>query len=586
MGAPPDPELTRKGQLAGVENAMQSLGADPESLAFQGGKLGGEIAGTAGVPVASAARFAYPLRIPLNALSGATAAGMVDPESMGTGAMIGGGLTAIGAPIAAAGKQLYNQVLSPAMNLLPWNKAGAQNIVRNHLANLVGEKHLPATIAAADRAKPFLHGYPMRLDEAMVRPRINPVTGAEELAFLPGGSPLAAMTKIEAAQPGGASAIFGELQDKQNLAIQAAEKARNLITAPMREAALSNANVAGTVGQKLAAKQKVLEDIATSRVEDVRRFSAAGDRAGGRAATTASPVVEGRILGYLNNKPIRERITAGNVLVPGRYTHMGELEKKAGEVAGEAADASLKIGEAARFNKYQLDSLAAHGYYPLTSDSVQASIRALKSKSGNKANTTLQKAMNEISDTLKSVTDSTGIVDANELYTIRKLEAGNVIEKYARENATWDKAFTSGLLKDVQHAIDDAVEQSGGSGWKNYLSEYAKRSKAIDLTVARRELAAKPPQPTSISGGRDVAGDITPQVANMLSRPVMMSNWTLRLLGKAKEPAVDEALARILTNPQEYSRVMRTLKPLAQTQIVQLLGAARNPLIAVSASQE
>ena len=477
-----------KGYVAGVPNrraemtnALQSLGAEPESMAFQGGQLGGEIAGTLGVPFASAQKMSYIPRIGANALSGAAAAGMIDPESMGTGAMIGGGLTAIGAPIAAAGKHLYNQILSPAMNLLPWNKAGAQNIVRNHLANLVGEKQLPATIAAADRARPFVPGYPQNLDEAMTSLKMNPVTRKLELAFLPEGSPLSAMQKIEAAQPGGASAIFGQREGAQKLALEAAEQARNVAAKPLRDTSMRSANMAGGV----------------------------------------------------DSGPISAKIQS-MMAQPENY--------------GAPAVKDVLSGI-----KSDLDDIIAMG--------------------------------------------QGGRVDAEAIYAMRK-DLGKKIQSIANsKNITFDKGITARLADDIQSTIDqelnNAVRASGipdvSQGmtvYDKYMKDFAKSSEKIRLTKEAKELAASPPQKTSISGGRDVAGDITPQVANMLSRPVMMSNWTLRLLGKAKEPAVDEALARILTNPQEYSRVMRTLKPLAQTQIVQLLGAARNPLIAVSASQE
>jgi len=103
------------------------LGADPESLAYQAGKIGTEVAGTAGVggAFAKAAQAsggpqvlvnalrtagmssgrtpgvqqavaqraaAYGTRLGAGALTGAASAGLVNPEDAGTGAMIGGAL--------------------------------------------------------------------------------------------------------------------------------------------------------------------------------------------------------------------------------------------------------------------------------------------------------------------------------------------------------------------------------------------------------------------------------------------------------------------------------------------------------------
>lgn len=119
---------------AAMDAALGNLGAETDSLLYKGGKLAGEVAGTAGagsalaIPVRAAAATRYgagiePLltgaaqalqtggfrvgdlagtgagmaaRVAGGALSGGAAAGLVNPEDAGTGALIGGGL-----PIAA-----------------------------------------------------------------------------------------------------------------------------------------------------------------------------------------------------------------------------------------------------------------------------------------------------------------------------------------------------------------------------------------------------------------------------------------------------------------------------------------------------
>lgn len=110
---------------AGIDSGLQSLGAEPDSLLYQGGKLTGEIAGTAGVPgilakgaqglgaapkiIESLASGGFKLggapaataletitnaalRTGGGAAVGAASAGMVNPEDSGTGAVIGGAM--------------------------------------------------------------------------------------------------------------------------------------------------------------------------------------------------------------------------------------------------------------------------------------------------------------------------------------------------------------------------------------------------------------------------------------------------------------------------------------------------------------
>jgi hypothetical protein len=94
--------------------ALRTMGADTDSLAFQAGKLGGEIAGTAGVGGAVANTLArapgvaaaapnllnairtagmaggsMPVRMAGGAINGLASAGLVDPEQAVTGAVVG-----------------------------------------------------------------------------------------------------------------------------------------------------------------------------------------------------------------------------------------------------------------------------------------------------------------------------------------------------------------------------------------------------------------------------------------------------------------------------------------------------------------
>lgn len=102
-----------------MTEALKSMGADPESLAFQAGKIGAEVAGTAGAGgvlargigavspgatgLATALRsggMAGPglaSRIAGGTATGAASAGMINPEDTGTGALIGGALPIAGA---------------------------------------------------------------------------------------------------------------------------------------------------------------------------------------------------------------------------------------------------------------------------------------------------------------------------------------------------------------------------------------------------------------------------------------------------------------------------------------------------------
>lgn len=120
--------IGRRDRRAAMDGGLQELGAEPDSLAYKGGKLAAEVAGTAGVGgalakgaaaipgVASAAPTllralatggmssaggGMATRTLGGALSGAATAGLIDPSTAGEGAVLGA-LMPVGVKAAAA----------------------------------------------------------------------------------------------------------------------------------------------------------------------------------------------------------------------------------------------------------------------------------------------------------------------------------------------------------------------------------------------------------------------------------------------------------------------------------------------------
>ena len=180
---------------------------------------------------------------------------------------------------------------------------------------------------------------------------------------------------------------------------------------------------------------------------------------------------------------------------------------------------------------------------------ITGSIDAMASKPGPRASEVVQKVLTETKEKLLKSTDAGGKIDARDLYTIRK-EVGNTIEKFAKETSTWDKKLTAGLQRDVQRTIDDAIEASGGTGWKDYLNEYARRSQMIDAFKQRILKAAKPAQRTELGGGVNVAEEMRLKAPQLLSRPMMATNFILKKLGQGVEEKIDPEAARRYLNPE------------------------------------
>jgi predicted butyrate kinase (DUF1464 family) len=122
----------------GIEEGLKSLGADQSSLAYQGGKIASEIAGTAGAGGAIAkglkvASYAPALatalesggmastkmipRLAGGAISGGAQAGLVDPNSAEMGAAVGAGIPMLG-KVAMKGVNAFTGNVSPEVSAL------------------------------------------------------------------------------------------------------------------------------------------------------------------------------------------------------------------------------------------------------------------------------------------------------------------------------------------------------------------------------------------------------------------------------------------------------------------------------------
>lgn len=253
------------------------------------------------------------------------------------------------------------------------------------------------------------------------------------------------------------------------------KEALTQVTTPMRETELAAANT-GKYKQRLERQATTLGEIASSKVDDVRRFTAARDRlatAGAEkgAAKTGMPT-------------------------PNKYTLEGEMSDAAERVATKAAEDSLKYGEGARFAQARADSLAAHGLKPLDTDGI---IRDISGKLNNPklgVSDINRKVLTAVSNKIKEWTARNGgVIDANALYEIRKNTVNEVIEGLGGDPKASAKRAAS-LLAETKPLIDDAIVKAGGTGWKDYLDTFSHGMDVINqrkMAQVARDLYKKSP---------------------------------------------------------------------------------------------
>jgi hypothetical protein len=247
---------------------------------------------------------------------------------------------------------------------------------------------------------------------------------------------------------------------------EAKQELRNRLI-PQLEIEMEAANAAGQLKPVLEAQAERMGTVAASKVDDVRRMTAAADRLPRMGA---------------------ERGAAERGLpTPPRYTYEGELAERAAQVADNAAKGSLIFGEASRFATAAANSLEAHGLKPLKIDKVTGYIDNLladpKLAPGSRD---LVRLLNMTKNDLVKWTNSGGVIDAWAIDMIRKNLNANA-RKIAGADPTAQKELAAKVNQSVVPVIVDAVEAAGGTGYRAYLDAYSKGLKA----VGEKKLSAK-----------------------------------------------------------------------------------------------
>ena len=254
----------------------------------------------------------------------------------------------------------------------------------------------------------------------------------------------------------------GADQTAARMAREELQKELNKKLVPVLTQEMGAANIAGQLAPKLSAEAQGMREAAAGKVEDVRRMTAAAERARG---TQEYPV------------PGMPRVST-------QITYRGDLANAAEKVAEDAAQGSLILGEGARFKDAALQSLEAHGLRPLTAQSVQTAIvNRLRDPKLAPGNRDLANALTRVSEDIAQWTNANGVIDAWALDTIRKNSINAYINSLpVASDPKVARKLAAQITEQIRPILIDAVEQAGGTGYRQYLTNYAKGMQAIGQT--------------------------------------------------------------------------------------------------------
>lgn len=241
---------------------------------------------------------------------------------------------------------------------------------------------------------------------------------------------------------------------------EAAKENVRAITTPMRDTALNRANLGKEV-TRLENMSAELGEQAAAKVQEVRRLMELGDIANASARLSL----------------IKRDLPVGLT----KYTYSGELAEKAfGEWSNKAAQASLDLGQGARFADEAAGALRSAGIKPLEGQPLVRSLKAASSNPEFAGNDVLLGAVNNVADDIAKWTSSGGIIDARALDAIRKNSVNAAIQQLRPGmDATSQRNLAAGVLSRVKPVIDDAIEAAGGTGYRDYLKQHAQMSQKI-----------------------------------------------------------------------------------------------------------
>jgi hypothetical protein len=264
---------------------------------------------------------------------------------------------------------------------------------------------------------------------------------------------------------------------------EAAKNALNTVTGPLRETALNRANLGKAVAEYEAQAGKLSAE-AAGKVADVRRLIELGDVA---AAAARLETIKAGLPASSRFAPAKSQAGFSDDFAA-KFTYPGKLAQMSDEWATGAANASLDLGQGARFAQGAADAMRSVGIKPLEGGKIADTVRNVANNPEFAGNDILIGAVKNVADDIAKWTSSGGIIDAKALDAIRKNSVNAAIQQLRPGmDATAQRNLAASVMNDIKPTLIDAIEQAGGTGYRQYLADYSKGMQKI----AEKKLAGK-----------------------------------------------------------------------------------------------
>lgn len=328
-----------------------------------------------------------------------------------------------------------------------------------------------------------------------------------------------------------AQAAGGGTATERRAAAELGRRGVSEATGPAREAALSRANVAGAV------------------VPQVEQLAAAA-RARADELTASGFVPRMRGLETRSREQLDAVFQNPEFFTQSRpVVRAGEVAESAGQRADDAIAEQLGLRQAARDMEDVVADLAAEGMQPLQVAPIVQQLRSMAAQPGTRADKLQRTTLVRLANELEGLADPNGVIDARDLYQIRKTGVNDIVDRLLgsrAQPASGTKERTASLLTAIRPMIDDAIEGAGGEGWRDYLTRTRQGFEAVN----RQELAAK---------GAQLAQESPSEFIALMrgERPQMVED----IMGKGTKQYDIGGMA--LADPQRYLALKQSADELA-----------------------
>lgn len=391
-------------------------------------------------------------------------------QQLGAGAFFGG-LVSGGVETAKTANKVLRDLARPL------TESGRLEVLRDYVRSLTGGKEAEV-VATLKGAEEIVAGS---------RP-----TAAQAVADIPEATALAAYQRsLERIPQRGISAQFAGREAEQEAArlaalrtvggdeaaLAAARQQREALTAPLREEALAQANIAGQIAPRLEA-------------EIAARYQSKGQAL--------------RAAGMLETEGAQQQALSRQFFpVPGFPRVSPNFSQNYERIVGNLEGAQTARNVAAQrqaekeFKQFQLQSLADNGFFPLRTNEITDQIdRLLTSPGEARTSSLIRNSLSEIRDEIQRFANQDGIINSADLYGIRK-NLGNILRKNAGETGTFDEKLLSRYSTNLKSYIDNAINRSIGAtpespgSWTRYLKTYEQASEKINQMEIGQALEQK-----------------------------------------------------------------------------------------------